>query len=97
MSPSIASIVTPLRSPTVLSMSSSFPRRLVPGASRLGKCLALSRERYVMRALRRARSLLHASRNALLLVLAQRFLRVELPAALLTLEDFHRVPPWSRA
>ena len=50
-----------------------------------------------MRALRRARSLLHASRNALLLVLAQRFLRIELPAALLTLEDFHRVPPWSRA
>src|SRR5215510_6895206 len=98
MSPSIASIVTPLRSPAVLSMSSSFLRRRL-GASRLGipinsaprpagpsPATACSAHR----ARECARALLHAARNALLLVLAQLFLRVELPATMLALEQFHR-------
>ena len=37
------------------------------------------------------RALLYSGRNALLLVLAQLFLRIELPAAMLTLENFHGV------
>src|SRR5262249_7888600 len=104
MSPSIASIVTPLRSPAVLSMSSSFlRRRLGAGAVSVprdsesrsiraprpaGPSLATACTAYRARCVTRA--LLHAGRNALLLVLAQLFLRVELPAAMLTLEEFHR-------
>src|SRR5262249_39665206 len=76
MSPSIASIVTPLRSPAVLSMSSSFPSRCQ--APRVSKPSAL----------------LHASRQALRLMLAEIFLGIELPAALLALEDFHCAPPY---
>src|SRR5262249_39538971 len=76
MSPSIASIVTPLSSPAVLSMPPSFPKSRDPVVSR---CLASAHP-----------PLFHAGGNALLLVLAQLFLRVELPAALRTLEQLHR-------
>src|SRR5262245_2852382 len=76
MSPSIASVVTPLSSPAVLSMSPSFPKSRDPVVSR---CLASAHP-----------PLFHAGGNALLLVLAQLFLRVELPAALRTLEQLHR-------
>src|SRR5215510_13768592 len=76
MSPSIASVVTPLSSPAVLSMAPSFPKSRDPVVSR---CLASAHP-----------PLFHAGGNALLLVLAQLFLRVELPAALRTLEQLHR-------
>src|SRR5712671_1045470 len=80
MSPSIASIVTPFNSPAVLSMSSSF--------------LQVSRPRGFPSAWRlEPAALLHARGKALLLVLPQLFLRVELLAALLALEQFHGVPP----
>src|SRR5262245_24237112 len=64
-------------------MSSSF-LSASSCASRLGILL-----RYFLRDF--ARALPYSGRNALLLMLAQLFLRIELPAAMLTLEDFHGV------
>src|SRR5947209_20560505 len=85
MSPSIASIVTPFRSPAVLSMSALLPE--ISSTSRSSRCLprCLASE---------PASLLHARGQALLLVLAQLFLRVELPPALLTLEQLHGCSPF---
>src|SRR6266566_1506114 len=85
MSPSIASIVTPFRSPAVLSMSPLLPE--VSSTSRSSRCLprCLASE---------PASLFHARRQALLLVLTQLFLRVELPAALLALEELHGCSPF---
>src|SRR5438093_11787445 len=85
MSPSIASIVTPFRSPAVLSMSPLLPE--ISSTSRSSRCLprCLASE---------PASLLHARGQALLFVLAQLFLRVELPAALLALEELHGCSPF---